>query len=67
MVVYLESIDEGDATKEPGLIEAVSTQLAGAIGNEYVGSLLEAAKKAAGVELNADAIATLKRELTGSQ
>ncbi|WP_161595992.1 peptidylprolyl isomerase [Flavisphingopyxis soli] len=67
MVVYLESIDEGDATKEPGLIEAVSTQLASAMGNEYVGGMLNAAKKAMGVELNADAIATLKRELTGSQ
>lgn len=67
MVVYLDSITEGDAKDNKQLVDAVSTQLASAIGNEYVSGLLSAAKKEIGVELNAEAIATLKRELTGNQ
>lgn len=67
MVVYLDAIDQGDAKDDKALVDAVSTQLANAIGNEYVASLLAAARKEIGVEINADAIATLKRELTGNQ
>lgn len=67
MVVYLDAIDQGDAKDDKELVDAVSTQLASAIGNEYVAGLLNAAKKDMGVELNAEAIETLKRELTGNQ
>ncbi|NCP10678.1 MAG: hypothetical protein GW859_01760 [Sphingomonadales bacterium] len=67
MVVYLAKIDEGDAGKDPKLLEAVSTQLTGAISNEYAAGLLNAAKQAVGVELNQGAIEALKRELTGQQ
>lgn len=67
MVVYLDTIDAGDAKSEEGLVKAVSSQLAGAIGNEYVGGLLNAAKKDVGVEINRDTLETLKRELTGEQ
>lgn len=65
MVIGLDKINRGNARQQPQVVAAVSEQLARALGNEYVQSLLTAAKRELGVRIDADAVAALKRELGG--
>lgn len=64
-VVAVESVVPGDARGQPPLIEATRQQFAPVLGQEYGQQLAAAARRAVGVEINAAAVARLKRELLG--
>jgi peptidyl-prolyl cis-trans isomerase D len=63
-VVYLDTIERGDARTVPSLVQATQQQLSGAIGDEYVQQFAAAVRAEIGVKKNAAAIAKLKSSLT---
>jgi peptidyl-prolyl cis-trans isomerase D len=65
-VVYLDRIVPGDASKEPGLAEAVRGQLAQIIGDEYARQFTAALRASLKVKRNDGAVRTLRTELTAS-
>jgi len=64
-VVYLDRIVPGDASKEPGLIQAVRTQFGAIIGEEYARQFTAAIRSELKVERNEEAVRKLKGELAG--
>jgi len=64
-VVYLERIVPGDASKEPGLAQAVRTQFGAIIGEEYARQFTGAVRAALKVEKNDEAVRQLRREMLG--
>lgn len=66
MVIRLDSTTRGDATGNTELLAAVEQQFGGALGAEYVEILVQAARREFEVTENTDAIAQLRRELTGA-
>lgn len=64
-VVYLERIVPGDSSKEPGLTQAVRTQFAQILGEEYARQFSAAIRDALKVERNEEALRKLKAELAG--
>ena len=64
-VVYLDRIVPGDASKEPGLIQAVRTQFQGIIGDEYARQFTSAIRDDLKIERNDEALGKLKAELAG--
>ena len=64
-VVYLDRIVPGDASKEPGLIQAVRTQFGAIIGEEYARQFTGAIRAGLDIERNEDALRKLKTELSG--
>ncbi len=64
-VVYLDRIVPGDATKEPGLIQAVRTQFGAIIGEEYARQFTGAIRAGLEIERNEEALRKLKTELSG--
>ncbi len=64
-VVYLDRIVPGDATKEPGLIQAVRNQFRAIIGEEYARQFTTAVRDSLKVERNEGAVRQLKDELLG--
>lgn len=64
-VVYLERTVPGDASKEPGLTQAVKSQFAQVVGDEYAQQFNTAMRNRADYKRNEEALAKLKRELTG--
>jgi peptidyl-prolyl cis-trans isomerase D len=66
VVVYLDKIVPGDASKEAGLAEAVRSQFTPVVGDEYVQQLLGAIRGTVKVRRNEAALAKLKGELMGN-
>lgn len=64
-VVYLDRIVPGDASKEPGLAQAVRTQFQSIIGEEYAVQFTNAVRAELDVERNDDAIKALRSEMLG--
>lgn len=65
-VVELQQTQRGDVRAQPGLLEASAAQFGPVLGQEYAQQLVSAARRHVGVEINQDAVAALKRELTGA-
>lgn len=66
-VIWLDSIIAGDARTEPGLVRRTQDELGRAAGEEYVKQFAAAIRAELGVSKNKDAVAALKKSLTGSQ
>jgi peptidyl-prolyl cis-trans isomerase D len=64
-VVYLDRIVPGDASKEPGLIQAVRSQFGAIIGEEYARQFTRAIRDDLKIERNDEALKKLKAELAG--
>ncbi|HEU0134339.1 MAG TPA: SurA N-terminal domain-containing protein [Allosphingosinicella sp.] len=64
-VVYLDRIVPGDAGKEPGLIQAVRSQFASIMGEEYARQFTTAVRDSLNVERNDKAVRQLRDELLG--
>jgi peptidyl-prolyl cis-trans isomerase D len=64
-VVHLGTIVPGDARKEPGLVQAVRSQFAPVIGEEYAAQFTAAMRAGAKVKRNEDALRKLRAELGG--
>jgi peptidyl-prolyl cis-trans isomerase D len=64
-VVYLEKIVPGDATKTPELIDAVKSQFAQVMGDEYARQFSAAMRAGAKVRRNEDAMGQLRKDLLG--
>lgn len=65
-VVHLDKVVPGDASKEPGLTEAVRSQFARVIGDEYAQQFSAAIRAKSEVKRNEDALKRLKAELSGA-
>lgn len=66
MVIRLDQTVRGDATGNTELLAAVEQQFGQAMTGEYMEVLVQAARRAFPVELNDEAIAQLRTELTGA-
>lgn len=64
-IVWLDKIVPGNAATEPGLVQQTQSELARAVGDEYVQQFANAIKTQIGVKKNDSAIAQLKRSLSG--
>lgn len=64
-VVYLDRIVPGDATKEPGLIQAVRNQFGAILGEEYARQFTAAIRDSLEIQRNDEALRKLKAELAG--
>lgn len=65
-VIYLDSIKPGDASGKDDVIKATSEGIGHMLGREYAQEFAEAVRRQVGVKKNASAIATVRRDLTGS-
>jgi peptidyl-prolyl cis-trans isomerase D len=66
VIVYLDKIVPGDASKEAGLAEAVRGQFTPVVGDEYVQQMLNAIRGTVKIRRNEQALAKLKAELAGN-
>jgi peptidyl-prolyl cis-trans isomerase D len=64
-VVYLDKIVPGDASKQPGIIQAVRRQFEGIIGDEYARQFTAAIRDDLKIERNEEAVKKLKADLAG--
>jgi peptidyl-prolyl cis-trans isomerase D len=64
-VVYLGAIVPGNASREPGLVEAVKSQFTQVVGDEYARQFTAAMRAKTEVKRNEDALRKLKAELIG--
>ncbi|HLL32145.1 MAG TPA: peptidyl-prolyl cis-trans isomerase, partial [Allosphingosinicella sp.] len=64
-VVYLDKIVPGDASKEPGLAQAVRTQFQAIMGDEYARQFTSAVRSALKIERNDEALRKLKSDMMG--
>jgi peptidyl-prolyl cis-trans isomerase D len=67
LIVHLDTIVPGDASKEPGLPDALRGQFASVIGDEYAQQLVGAIRGSVKIRRNEQAIAKLKSELAGGR
>jgi peptidyl-prolyl cis-trans isomerase D len=65
-IVYLDKIIPGDASKEPGLAEAVRAQFAQVIGDEYAQQFVGAIRAKVKIRRNDKAVGKLRAELIGA-
>ncbi|GAA4220045.1 peptidyl-prolyl cis-trans isomerase [Sphingomonas endophytica] len=65
LVLRVEQIVPGDASKQPAAIQATRADLGRAIGGEYAQQFANAVAAAQGAKRYPDAIATLKKDLVG--
>src|SRR3546814_16350242 len=65
-IVKLDSIQRGDAGKQPAIVDAVKQQMSRVVGNEYVEQFARAAQADVGVKRNDAAVAKVKQKLRGS-
>jgi peptidyl-prolyl cis-trans isomerase D len=65
-VVYLQNVVPGDASKEPGMTQAVRSQFGEIMSEEYWQQLTAAAKTRIKVKRNEDALKRLKQDLGGA-
>jgi peptidyl-prolyl cis-trans isomerase D len=64
-VVYLADVVPGDAAKEPGLAQAVRSQFASILGDEYAQQFTNSLRASLKVRRNEEALRKLKAELLG--
>lgn len=64
-IVYLDKIDRGNTTLEPGLIQATQQQLSRVVGDEYAAQFVTALKVQVGAKRDNAAIDAMKRSLLG--
>jgi peptidyl-prolyl cis-trans isomerase D len=64
-IVDLQTIVPGDASKEPGITQAVRGQFAQILGDEYAQQFMGAIRSTVKIRQNGEAVARLKRELAG--
>src|SRR3546814_11867953 len=64
-IVKLDSIQRGDAGKQPAIVDAVKQQMSRVVGNEYVEQFARAAQADVGVKTNDAAVAKVKQQLRG--
>lgn len=64
-VVYLQTIVPGDASKEPGLVQAVRAQFGSILGEEYARQFTRAIREGLDVKTNPEALRKLKSDLAG--
>ncbi|HYW14927.1 MAG TPA: peptidyl-prolyl cis-trans isomerase [Allosphingosinicella sp.] len=64
-IVHLDKIVPGDASREPGLVQAVKTQFGAIIGEEYARQFTTAIRESVRIERNEEALRKLKAELAG--
>jgi peptidyl-prolyl cis-trans isomerase D len=64
-VVYLDKIVPGDASKQPGIIQAVRRQFEGIIGDEYARQFTAAFRDDLKVERNEEGVKKVKADLAG--
>lgn len=64
-VVYLQTIVPGDASREPGLVQAVRTQFGSILGEEYAQQFTRAIRSGLEVKTNPEALRKLKSDLAG--
>ena len=65
LVIRLDRVQPGDARGNARLINATRADIGGVIGREYAEQFARATRKAVGVEINRDAVAAVRRELSG--
>ncbi len=65
MVIHLNQVIRGNASANQQLLQAVQSQFATALGSEYVGILVAAAKAEFPIEIDAEAVRTLRNQLLG--
>lgn len=65
-VVWLDTVVPGNAASDPALLQRTQAELGQVSGEEYVKQFAAAIRADLGVEINKDAVAALKRSLTGS-
>lgn len=65
VVVYLEDIQPGDASRNAAVIEATRRGLAGAVGREYAAQFIRAIRESVGAEIDQEALAVAKRSIAG--
>ena len=65
MVIHLDEIKRNDATGQTDLVNAVRQQFSNALGAEYVGIVVAAARRAFTVTVNDAAVRQLRADLTG--
>ena len=65
MVIHLGQVVRGDASGNQQLLEAVQGQFVNALGSEYVGILVAAARAEFPIEIDAAAVAVLRDQLLG--
>jgi peptidyl-prolyl cis-trans isomerase D len=64
-VVYLDSVQRGNAAGVPGLLDQTRSQLSRLAGDEYLQQFVSAAKAEVGVSRNDAAVAALRKALAG--
>jgi peptidyl-prolyl cis-trans isomerase D len=64
--VYLGTIVPGNATATPDLVDAVKTQFAQVMGDEYAQQFTAAMRAATKVKRNEDAMKQLRKDLLGA-
>jgi len=65
LIVKLDTIVPGDASKQPGVISATRGDLGRVVGREYAQQFTNAVKAAVGVKRDAKALAKAKADFTG--
>lgn len=65
LIVYLDRIERGDATRRPELIAAEQRELGSQIGREYVQQFIVAMRRAVGVVKHDTVIAKVRADLLG--
>lgn len=64
-IVYLDSIQRGDARANPGVVASTRADLARVVGREYVAQFGRAVRNAVGVRQNQTALARARAQLSG--
>jgi len=65
-LVHLDTIEKGDASKAPGLIEATRGEFNRVLGQEFLQQFVNAVEKGVGVTRNDAAITKLKHQISGA-
>ncbi|OYY89991.1 MAG: peptidylprolyl isomerase [Sphingomonas sp. 28-66-16] len=67
LIIYLDTVEERDASGNPQIINAMRADLGKTIGREYVQQFTEAVRRSVGVTKNDAAIAKARADLSGAQ
>ncbi|WP_182466796.1 peptidylprolyl isomerase [Sphingomonas gilva] len=67
LVVYLDEVVEGDASKSPEVIAATRAGLGRVAGQEYAEQFTNAVRAAVGTTINTEGVAAAKRQISGGQ
>ncbi len=65
LIIWLDKITPGDASKQPGVIDGTHRDLASTMGREYAEQFTKAMRAAVGVTKNDKAVAALRATLSG--